>query len=219
MFFKWKYVRINDYSFKYVCVVSCLKICFYCLTSSAMSNLNSADFTTRNQSSGILILKTKILLQFQNKMNSEIIGFQLMYFRFALELSDIDLWNIDLLDTRLDLLDTHIPCRYFVSIHNVFKASSIYVFKTSSRHVFKTSSRHVFKTSWRPLQRHNFWSFKTSWRRLQEVLQNVFKRSARRVLQTFWRRVQYQQIFAGMALFTKKTQKLVDFDKLLIAHL
>ena len=91
MFFKWKYVRINDYSFKYVCVVSCLKICFYCLTFSAMSNLNSADFTTRNQSSGILILKTKILLQFQNKMNSEIIGFQLMYFRFALELSDIDL--------------------------------------------------------------------------------------------------------------------------------
>ena len=28
-----------------------------------------------------------------------------MHFGFALELSDIDLWNIDLLDTYLDLLD------------------------------------------------------------------------------------------------------------------
>ena len=32
MFFKYKYLRINDFSFKYVCVVCCLKICFYCLT-------------------------------------------------------------------------------------------------------------------------------------------------------------------------------------------
>ena len=28
-----------------------------------------------------------------------------MHSGFALELSDIDLWNIDLLDTHLDLLD------------------------------------------------------------------------------------------------------------------
>ena len=32
-----------------------------------------------------------------------------MHFGFALELSDIDLWNIDLLDTHLDLLDTDTP--------------------------------------------------------------------------------------------------------------
>ena len=38
-----------------------------------------------------------------------------MYFGFALELSGIDLWNIDLLDTHLDLLDTDIPNKYFVS--------------------------------------------------------------------------------------------------------
>ena len=75
IFFKCKYVRINDYSFKYVCVVCCLKIRFYCLTFSAISNLNSADFTTSNQSSEILILKIKMLLEFQNKRNSEIIGF------------------------------------------------------------------------------------------------------------------------------------------------
>ena len=30
-----------------------------------------------------------------------------MHFGFALDLSDIELWNIDLLDTHLDLLDRH----------------------------------------------------------------------------------------------------------------
>ena len=74
IFSKCKYVRINDYSFKYVCVVCCLKIRFYCLTFSAISNLNSADFTTPNQSRESLVLKIEILLQFQNKTNSEIIG-------------------------------------------------------------------------------------------------------------------------------------------------
>ena len=43
-----------------------------------------------------------------------------MHFGFALELSNVDLLNIDLLDTHLD----------FACLHNVFK--------TSSRHVFKT---------------------------------------------------------------------------------
>ena len=74
-FFRCKYVRINDYSFKYVCVVYCLKIRFYCLSFSATSNLNSANFTTPNQSSEISILKIEMLLEFQNKRNSEIIGF------------------------------------------------------------------------------------------------------------------------------------------------
>ena len=73
--FKGKYVRINGYSFKHFRVVCCLKIRFYCVTFSAISNLNSADFTTPNQSSEILILKVEILLEFQNKRNSEIIGF------------------------------------------------------------------------------------------------------------------------------------------------
>ena len=92
-----------------------------------------------------------------------------MHFGFALELSDIDLWNIDLLDTHLDLLDTDIPSKYFVCLHSVFR--------TSSRYVFKTSSRHVFKTSWRCLQRNNFSSSKTSSTRLARCLQDVFKTS------------------------------------------
>ena len=39
-----------------------------------------------------------------------------MHFGFALELLDRDLWNIDLLDTHLDLLDTDIPGEYFVCL-------------------------------------------------------------------------------------------------------
>ena len=73
IFFKCKYVRINNYSFKYVCVVCCLKIRFYCFTFSAISSLNSADFTTQNQSSEILILKIEMLLEFQINTNNEII--------------------------------------------------------------------------------------------------------------------------------------------------
>ena len=46
-----------------------------------------------------------------------------MFFEFALELSHIDLSNIDLLGTHLDLLDTDIPSKYFVCPHNVFKKS------------------------------------------------------------------------------------------------
>ena len=72
-----------------------------------------------------------MLLEAQNKTNIEIIGFSLMHFGFALELSDIDLWNIDLLDTHLDLLDADIPSKYFAFLHNVFKTCSRYVFKTS----------------------------------------------------------------------------------------
>ena len=90
-------------------------------------------------------------------------------------MSDTDLWNIDLLDTHLDLLDTDITSKNFVCLRDVLKTSSRYVFKTSSRHVFKTSSRHVFKTSSRyvfktssrRLQRNNFSSSKTSSRRLE----------------------------------------------------
>ena len=106
-----------------------------------------------------------------------------MHFGFALELSDIDLWNTDLLDTHLDLLSrdkyTDILSKYFVCLHKIFKRSSRHVFKTSSRYVFKTSSRHVFKTSSRRLGRRKIVRLNTCWRRLQDMswkrLQDVFK--------------------------------------------
>ena len=47
-----------------------------------------------------------MLLVFQNKDTIEIIRFYSMHFGFALDLSDIDLLNVDLLDqsyTHLDL--------------------------------------------------------------------------------------------------------------------
>ena len=43
-------VSINDYSFKYICLVCYFKPLFDCLTCL---NLNSADFTTTRQSSEI----------------------------------------------------------------------------------------------------------------------------------------------------------------------
>ena len=131
-----------------------------------------------------------------------------MHFGFALDLSDIDLLNIELLDqwyTHLDLLDTDMASKHFVCFQDVLK--------TSARHVFKTSLRHVFKTSWRRLQRNNFSSSKTFSRRLARCLQDVFKTSSRRLgrrknvtLKTYWRRFQDmswrrledQQMFAGV---------------------
>ena len=68
------YVSINDHSFKYICLACYLKLRFYCLTYSAMSNLTSPDFTTTRQSSEILILKIE-MLEFQDKKNIEIIEF------------------------------------------------------------------------------------------------------------------------------------------------
>ena len=113
-----------------------------------------------------------------------------MHFGFALILSDIDLGNIDLLDTHLDLLDTNIPSKYFACLNNVFKTSSRHVFKTSSKHVFKTSSRHVFKTSSRRPQRNNFSSSKSSSRRLQDVFARCLQDVLEDVKLLRWRSVE-----------------------------
>ena len=132
-----------------------------------------------------------------------------MHFGFALELSDIDLWNIDLLDTHLDLLSpdkyTDIPSKYFVCLHKIFRTSSRHVLKTSSRHVFKTSSRHVFKTSSTHVSKtFSGHVFKTSSRHVFKTsLRHVFKMSSRRLgrrkivtLKTCWRHL--QDMFAGI---------------------
>ena len=63
------YESINDYSFKYICLACYLKLRFYCLICSAMSN-----FTTTRQLSEILILKRE-MLEFQDEKKIEIIGF------------------------------------------------------------------------------------------------------------------------------------------------
>ena len=135
-------------------------------------------FYNPEQSSEILILKIEILLESQNKTDIQIIGFQLMHFGFVLDLSDIDLWNIALLDTHIDLLNTDIPSKQLVCLLNVFKTSIRHVFKTSSRHVqdvFKTCLQDVSKTSsakqFFVLQDVFKTSCKMSSRRLQDVLE------------------------------------------------
>ena len=47
-----------------------------------------------------------------------------MYLGFALDASDIDLWDIELLDTDLGLLDTDNPSKDFVCVQDVLKTSS-----------------------------------------------------------------------------------------------
>ena len=152
-------------------------------------------FRNTKQPSEILILEIVMLLEFPNKTNIE-----LMHFGFTLELPNIDLWNISLLDTHLDLLDTDIPSKYFVCLHEVFKMSSRDVFKTSSKHVFTRSTRHVLKTTSRHSSRRlNVISvtisrlprcfevvFKTSSRRLARFLQDVLEK----IKLLRWRRVE-----------------------------
>ena len=151
-----------------------------------------------------------------------------MRFGLALELSNVDLLNID-------SLDTDIPSKYFACLHNVFKTSSRHVFKTSSRHVFKTSSGHVFKTSLRRLQdmssirvqHNNFSSSKTSSIRLEDVLQDVFKTSSRRIQDVWedvkllrWRRVEdifkmswrHLQMFAGKTLWQRYLERYITVE-------
>ena len=99
-----------------------------------------------------------------------------MHFGFALELSDIDL-----LDTHLDLLDPDIASRYFVSVHSVFKRLQ----DMSSRRLQDFFSVTIFRLA----------------RRLQDVFKTFSRRLGRRkivTLKTCWRRLQDQQMFAGL---------------------
>ena len=123
-----------------------------------------------------------------------------MHCGFALDLSDTDLWNIDLLDTHLDLLDTDIPSKHFACLQDFLKTSSRDVFKTPWRRlqhkqffvyqdvlenvklfrwscvgeVFKTCLQDVFKMSWRP--KNVFWdrSHYHAWKLLFKVIVNLF---------------------------------------------
>ena len=89
---------------------------------------------------------------------------------FTLDLSDIDLLNIDLPDADYDLLDAG-SRKHFVGPQNVLKTFSVQQFsvlKTSwktknyyAKDVFKMSSRHVLNTSSRRLKDQQMFSEKT----------------------------------------------------------
>ena len=53
-----------------------------------------------------------------------------MYFGCASDAPDVDFWDIDLLDTDLDFLNTDIPSKHFVCPQDVFKTYLQHVFKT-----------------------------------------------------------------------------------------
>ena len=81
-----------------------------------------------------------------------------MFFGFAVDSSDVDLLNIDLLDTHLHSLDKDIPSKHFVflqvflqCLQKVFNIFLLYdLFKTSwkikncyAEYILKTLSRHL----------------------------------------------------------------------------
>ena len=113
-----------------------------------------------------------------------------MHFGFTLDSSDIDLWNIDLLDAHLDLLDTDIPSKYFACLHNVFKTSSRHVFKTCLQDIFKTCLQDVFKTCLQDI-------FKT-------CLQDIFKTCLQDVFKTWLEDVFSATIFRLPRRFEEK---------------
>ena len=138
-----------------------------------------------------------------------------MHFTFVLELSNIDLWNIDVLVTHLDLLDTVSSVSIlFVSIMSSRRLQDI-----SSRHLQGMSSRrfqgmssiileNIFsatflssKTSSRLLVRRKIVTLKTCWRRFQDMS---------------WRRLQDQQMFARKRL--RHRFFLVNFAKTIFAR-
>ena len=112
-----------------------------------------------------------------------------MHFGFALELSDIDWSNTDLLDTHLGLLNPEISIQIspvsilFVSIKSLRGLQDI-----SSRHLQDMSSRRLQGTSSRRLQ-------DMSSRRLEDIfsvrifrlprrLQDIFKTSSKHLCKT-----------------------------------
>ena len=92
-----------------------------------------------------------------------------MHFGFSLDLSDIDLLNVDLLD-HLDLFVFKTSWRRLQSNNFSSSKTSSIRFARCLQDVFKTSSRHLWRrrivtlnTCWRRLQ-------VMSWRRLQDVM-------------------------------------------------
>ena len=113
-----------------------------------------------------------------------------MDFGFSLGLSNIDLWNTDLLDTHSDLLDTDIPSKHLVCLHNVFKTSSRHLHDMSWRRLQDMSSRRledVFSVTIFLLPRNLEDVLKASSRRFARCLQEVFKTSLQDVFKTSWK--------------------------------
>ena len=95
-----------------------------------------------------------------------------MHFGFALD--SLDLWNIDLLDTHLDLWDTGIPVNFFFCLQDGLKTSWRCLQDMSSRRVEDVFSVIIFRLP----------------RRLQDILRDVFKYVLEDKKFLHWRRVE-----------------------------
>ena len=137
-----------------------------------------------------------------------------MRFGLALELS-----NVDLLDTHLDLLDTDIPSKYFVSLHSVFKTCLQDVLEDVKllrwrrvEDVLKTCLEDVLKTSSRPA--NVFWvgSFgflkvlALQWNSHQHFLIYVCSKVTENISDII---EQYRKMQNGVSLFT---QRLIHYN-------
>ena len=137
-----------------------------------------------------------------------------MHFVFALDLSDIDLGNMDLLDTHLYLLDTDIPSKHiFVSVTSSRRFQdmpSTLRQDMSSRRLEDVFSITIFclarylqdvlKTPSRCLQG----VLKTSWKTKHCYAEGVLKTFSRHVLKTSARRLENHQIFAGIIKYSER---------------
>ena len=107
-----------------------------------------------------------------------------MHFGFALDLSDIDLLNVDLLDQRYTHLDLFVSKTSWRRLQrNNFSSS-----KTSSRR-FARCLQDVFASVQDVLE--------TSWKTKNCYTEDVLKTSSRHVFKASSRRLEDQQMFAG----------------------
>ena len=138
-----------------------------------------------------------------------------MHFGSTLDLSNIDLWNIDLLDTHLNLLDTDISSKHFVCLQDVFKVSSRHIFKTlpqgkSSRRLQGMSSRRLQDMS--SIRLEDVFSVTIFCRPrclLQEVFKMSYKISSRRLQDIFARCLGRQKITMLKIFNTSKCLLLI----------
>ena len=112
-----------------------------------------------------------------------------MYFEFVLDASDIELWDIDLLDTNM-------PRKHFVCLQDVLKISSRYVLKTCLEDFFSVT---IFRLPRRLVRRFQE-VFKTCSKIKNCYAEDMLKTSPSHVLKTFSRHLEDQQMFAGMYL-------------------
>ena len=131
-------MSINHYSFKYICVVCNLKLRFYCLTCSAISNLNSADFTTPNSHQRF---KQNCCLSFKIRQTSKLLGSNYCILDSP-QIRQIQVCEIQTCQIHIYICQIQI---YPVNILFVYKTED--VVKTCLQDVFKTFLQDVFSVT------------------------------------------------------------------------